>query len=507
MLGRASARSARLRTPSASQGPSSAVGPTLAASAPSAPQVVSASSTPQASRVTSSRKKNQAVKSFFTPECHRTNSCPTCTDSSCSCETIFLTNIPDASRPLKSRMSDPESTSADPDFYEYWDSSRQDRYRRLLWLPEIGSPGLVSSSLSGFAQNTPALSSFSITKTEPLRKSLEKTSCLSYKYTVVDGMVAAATKPEEDKKMLRTLKLKLDPNAVQKAKLAEFAGCSRFTYNRAVAARLGEGSTHKSVFRIRDRFVTNLPRGQGKKENSFFRNRQWLLRCPKSVRQGAVKAAVANVKACFSNLAAGNIKKFSAPFRTKKAELERGWAIEMDQLNVSRDGDKLYIFKDILGGMRYFNTKQLRKLMPGVNPEHDPKVQKSRFGEYFLLLSVPVKDRRCERRPAYPGRGAAASIDPGVRKTIVTYSPENEESFMLGKGQANQLVELLRRHDKLQASLDGKINNNKKRELRQRMMRLRRTFSLSDPPPAHGCQGCQEFRGLMKYGQLKFNGI
>jgi putative transposase len=380
--------------------------------------------------------------------------------------------------PLKSRTSDQDSTSSDPDFYEYWDSSRQDLYRQLLWLPETGSQGLDSSSLNGFAPNTTARSSFSITKTEPLKKSLERTSCPSYKYIVADGTVDAATKQTKDERSskMRTLKLKLNPTKEQKALLAEFAGCSRFTYNKAVAAHLGEGSTHKTVFRIRDRFVTSLPRGKGRKPNPFFRNRQWLLRCPKSVRQSAIKAALANVKACFSNLKAGNIKQFSAPFRTKKTELERGWAIEMDQLNVSRDGNELFIFKDILGSMRYFGSKQLAKLMPGSNPVHDPKVQKSRFGEYFLVLSVDARDRRMERKPANPGRGAAASIDPGVRKTLVTYSPENEESFMIGKGQATGLVQLLISHDKLQSRIDTEpnIRSKGKMQIRRQMVRIRK---------------------------------
>ena len=475
----ASVKLARPPRSSVSQGRSSADGPTQAVSVPSAPLDNNASLTRVASKATSSsRKKSKSlVKSFFTHECLHTSSNPTCSDNNCTCAPIFLTNIPDASRPLKSRTSGQDSTSSDQDFYEYWDSSRQDLYRQLLWLPETGSPGLVSSSLNGFAPSTHAKSSFSIIKTVPLKTSLERTSCPSYRYIVADG---TADESKEQPKM-RTMKLKLNPTKEQKALLAEFAGCSRFTYNKAVAARLGEGSTHKSIFRIRDRYVTNLPRGVGKKPNPFFKNREWLLRCPKSVRQSAIKAALANVKACFSNLKAGNIKKFSAPFRTKKTELERGWAVEMDQNNVSRDDDNLYIFKDIMGSMRYFGSKQLKKLMPDSHPSHDPKIQKSRFGEYFLVLSVEARNRRMERKPAHPDKGAAASIDPGVRKTLVTYSPENEESFSIGKGQATQLVKLLMVHDKLRSRLDTDkdISSKQKVQIKKQMVRIRmRVFYL-----------------------------
>lgn len=481
----ASVRLARPPRSSVSRGLSSVDGPTVAVSAPSAPLGSNASSTRVASKATSSsRKKSQpVVKSFFTHECLHTNSNPTCSDNNCTYAPIFLTNIPDASIQSKSRMSGQDSTSSDQDFYEYWDSSRQDLYRQLLWLPETDSQGLDSSSLNGFAPSMRAKSSFSIIKTVPLKMSSERTSCPSYRYIVADGTADAVTRSKESQQVqkMRTLKLRLDPTKEQKALLAEYAGCSRFTYNKAVAARLGVGSTHKSIFSIRDRYVTNLSRGEGKKPNPFFKNRQWLLRCPKSVRQSAIKSALANVKACFSNLKAGNINQFSAPYRRKKTEIERGWAIEMDQMNVSRNDDKLYIFKEIMGSMRYFGTKQLKKLMPDNHPTHDPKIQKSRFGEYFLVLSVFARDRRLERKPAHTGKGAAASIDPGVRKTLVTYSPENQESFMIGKGQATQLVQLLMGHDKLQSRLDTEkdIRSKQRMQIKKQMIRIRkRVFYL-----------------------------
>jgi len=76
---------------------------------------------------------------------------------------------------------------------------------------------------------------------------LETISCPSYKFTVVDGMEGVAA-PK-----LKSLKLKLNPTGVQKATLAQMAGCCRFTYNQAVSMALTKGSTHKDVYRIRDR--------------------------------------------------------------------------------------------------------------------------------------------------------------------------------------------------------------------------------------------------------------
>jgi putative transposase len=392
---------------------------------------------------------------------------------------------------MKSATSAQGSTSSDRVFYEYWDSSKKDVYQKLLWLPETGSRGLVSSSLNGFAPSTGPKSSFSTIKTEPPRKSLETISCPSYKFTVVDGMEGVAA-PK-----LKSLKLKLNPTGPQKEKLAQMAGCCRFTYNQAVAMALAKDSTHRDVFRIRDRIVTKKQRG-AKNPNNFFNNKPWLLECPKSTRQKAVASAVANIKACFSNLKAGNITHFTAPFKRKKKEMQNGWTVEMEQLNVVREGDQLYIFKDILGEMRYFGTRQLRKLMPGVHPTHDCKVQKSAFGEYFLVLSVDVERRaRAPLRArlkanddgtvslslvVFHDKPASAAIDPGVRKTLVTYSPENRESFMIGKGQAKDIVELLIQYDKFQSDLsnadakDTKAIKRKMRALRKRIFYLKKEF-------------------------------
>lgn len=459
----------------------------LAASTPSVRQAASGSSTPRASRVSAAaaaRRKKTPSKNAFefsTPVCHLQSSGTTSGASSSSCATIFLTNIPDGAK--TSGTSDQASTSRGPGFYEYWDSSKQELYRSLLWHLETGSPGLDSSSSSGSARSVALSSSFSTLLTELPKRSLEMTSWPSYRYTVVDGTADAATQPAK----LKTMKLRLRPTKAQKQTLERWAGCSRFTYNRAVGIRLAQGSTQKSEFRIRDRIVTFKPRGTDSQPNNFFNSRKWLLDCPKSIRQSAVAAAVANVKACLSNLKAGNITHFSPPFRTKKNELQRGWAIEMDSKNVCREGDELSVFKTLLGPMRYYGTKQLQKLMPKRHPDHDPKLQRSPYGEYFLVLSVEGGKR--ERGPTNPRLGladrqpgtlAAASLDPGVRKTLTTFSPENSESFMLGKGHADSLVALLLQYDDLLSCKSSpEVSAKERRRLSIKARRIRkRVFYL-----------------------------
>ena len=500
----ASTSSGQHHASSVCQKPSCTTGLTMAASAPSELLETKSSSISQASRASKSNKQSLYVREFCTPVFPHPSRETISSGRNNTCQTIYLTNIPD--HELRSPMSDPVSTSNDQDFYAFWDSSKQDMYTMLSSLPEIDSPGLVSNSSNGSVHDTIQSSSFSTLRMEHQKKSSEKISCQSYKYTVVDGMVDDATAAGRVLPNLKTLKLHLRPNPLQKQKLEQWAGCSRFTYNKAVSISLTKGSTQTNAYKIRDRIITLKKRGSDT-ENSFFNNKPWLLECPKSIRFSAVSTAVSNIKSCFSNLKAGNIDRFDAPFKTKRNQILKGWTIGMEQKNVSRDNDKLYLFKDLLGEMRYSSTKQLHKLLPGINPTHDPKIQKSAFGEYFLVLSLDWSKR--ERQavslkikvnedgtvscPIHVNHNtsvhkgfASVSLDPGIRKTLTSFSPENKESFIFGKGQAMQMTQLLLAYDKLlsetsdtNSTMNAKERKNAKKlilRIRKRIFYLKKEF-------------------------------
>ena len=342
----ASIRSDQRHGSSACQKSCCVIGPAIPASAPSEHQETKSCSTSLASKVSKSSKQSLYVQEFFTPVSLHPSKRTISIDRNITSQTIYLTNIPD--HELKSPTSDLDSTSRDQDFYAFWDSSKQDLYKMLSSLPETDSLGSASNLSNGSVLNTIQSSSFSTLRMEHQKKSSEKISCPSYKYTVVDGMGGDDTSTNRALPKLKTLKLRLCPNLLQKQKLEQWAGSSRFTYNKAVAISLSKGSTQKNAYKIRDRIVTLKKRGSDT-NNSFFDNKPWLLDCPKAIRFNAVNTAVSNIKACFSNFKAGNIERFSAPFKTKKNQLLKGWTIGMERNNVSRDKDKLYVFKDLLG--------------------------------------------------------------------------------------------------------------------------------------------------------------
>ena len=383
------------------------------------------------------------------------SSATTSNDSPNSCLNAFLTNIPDASK-QPSQTSEAVSTSRGPDFYAFWDSSNRELYRQLSWLQETGLPALDSNSSNGCVQSTEQTSWFSTLRMAHQKKNLEKTSCPSYKFTVVDGMADAAMRPTS---IVKTFKLKLKPSREQKAKLESWAGCVRFTYNKTISLLTDTDrskNTHRTPISLQNRLVIAQKRGASVK-NSFIANKPWLEDCPTAVRKYAVRDACANLKACRTNYKKGNITHFTPPLRRKRTEQLCGWSLTLEKTNVStecvkeaRDKKnrpynvkKLFLYKRLLGEMKYCCSKQLHKLIPGKSPEADPKIQKDRFGDYYLLLSITVPTKPLPKTVSNP-----VSCDPGVRKFLATYSPQGEAK-LYGNRWATTIMELALQVDRM----------------------------------------------------------
>jgi transposase len=212
-----------------------------------------------------------------------------------------------------------------------------------------------------------------------------------------------------------------------------------------------------------------------KTQNNFYKNKEWLKECPKSVKQGAVKEARANLAACYTNRRRGNIETFEKPFKTKKREMLKGWSFELEKANIVKQDHKLFVFKTLLGEMKYCGTKQLHKIIPEGKPLQDCKVQKTEFGEYYLIVPYVCKQKKpAPKEITNPGSG-----DPGGRKFLTTYSPVQKESFILGNRAASTIMEELLSLDKMISEL-SKEKDAKKRCKLQGMIRVkrRRVFNL-----------------------------
>lgn len=362
--------------------------------------------------------------------------------------------------PLTFTISHPDSISKEEALSRFWKQSNKEKYGQLSWLPKIDWQGLGSTSSNGYVVSTEQKSLLSITKIQHLPKSSEKTCCQSFKFIVANG-----TEVDDTKKLKKTLKLRLYPTKEQKILLNKWAGGFRYTYNATLASLKNPRDKCRSWMNLRNRFVTA-------KGNNYFNNKPWLLSIPKSIRQGAVKEAHTNFKTCFKNLTLGNISKFFMTFKSKKKEKENGYCYGIEKNNVMKKGNQLFIFPKMLGAIKYGSTKQLHKLIPKLKPDADPRIQKDRFGDYFLLLTIDKKPKQVPKVHTKVKSG-----DPGVNIFLTTYNPQGEAEF-IGKGFNETLLSLLESLDILISQRDTLKNDpRRKREckaLERRCIRLRK---------------------------------
>jgi len=231
---------------------------------------------------------------------------------------------------------------------------------------------------------------------------------------------------------VKSLKLKLRPTKEQKIKLDHWSNCHRFTYNCAIRHFSNIKNTYKTPQALFPRIVVNEKRGK-KTINNFFNNKKWLLNCPSAIRKYSVKEAKSNLQSCYTNVRNKNIKQFQLPFKRKRTELIKGYCFSLEKNNIAKNKNKLYIFPKELGEMRYYKTKQLHKLIPSNKPLYDCKLRKTKYNEYYLLIPRPI----IKEKPKDINN--IVSIDPGIRKFLVTYSPDKKEAYVIGNRAANEL--------------------------------------------------------------------
>ena len=401
------------------------------------------------------------------------SSLTTCSDRSCICGPILLSSQPPEWR--KCQILAQESTSRDVDSYAFWDGSLKDVYQSLSWLPETGCAGSDLNSSSGFVVSEESSSWYSRIRIAPQSRSSERTLWPSFRFTVADGTASAAAKPskkqsteckEEEKKQLKMYKLRLRPTKEQRRQLEQWSHAARRTYNETVSALNRREDCHNK-FKLRNRFVT--AKTQDGTVNNFFANKPWMLEVPKAVRKGAVDDAIAAWKAAFTNKANGNIQHFQMGFRRRKQQDLRGWSLTLEKANVCKKGDNLAIFGSYLGDMRYSDTKQLHKLLPGDHPDFDCKLQKDRFGDYFLLL--PKEANIAPKKPV--GSEGVVAVDPGIRKWLTMYSPDQQEAVMVAPRFMEAIWPILYKLECLQSESDRHAGKSR-RFLEEKIVRLRK---------------------------------
>ena len=119
----------------------------------------------------------------------------------------------------------------------------------------------------------------------------------------------------------------------------------------------------------------------------------------------------------------------------------------------------------MLNEMKYFNTKQLHKLITDVKPSMDCKIQKNKYNEYFLIIPIAYIPKAVKKEVINP-----VAIDPGIRKFLTTYAPNAKESFIFGNRWSTKITEHCIFVDKL-VTLYSK---RKTKQLKKQILRKRK---------------------------------
>ncbi len=200
---------------------------------------------------------------------------------------------------------------------------------------------------------------------------------------------------------------------------------------------------------------------------TFFANKQWLLKTPKTLREHTVKEACLARKACFQNLRNGNIKSFDLQFRSKMKQVANGWSICIDKKQVFKKDRELVILKHTLGNMRFASRKELNRVIEGTHPPSECKIQKDKYGDYYLVVTVSkkvAKKRKTQR---------VVSVDPGIRKFITTYSPNSQDAWMIARNYGAVIMPLLKQLDSL-LSIESKLKGKTLSQHHKKVVNLRR---------------------------------
>ena len=253
--------------------------------------------------------------------------------------------------------------------------------------------------------------------------------------------------------MQRVRKVRLKPTPEQQAKLNEWAGAARWTYNRGIQRLVREKGASKQT--LRNSYVTA-------KGNQLP---EWLLRTPKCMRQQAAFRAKAMQTSALSNLKAGHIRRFRLGFATKR---DRTWSLGVEKQLKEVEG-KLSILPRMLGQMTYRGKLPFEGVPPAECVLHHTP-----GGELYLCVPLP----RTVINPPEDERPAVA-LDPGARKFLTTFASDGA-CQALGCNVTEVLWGLLEKLDELDSLLGMARGRHKARFRRAKVRVYRRLQHLQE---------------------------
>jgi putative transposase len=222
-------------------------------------------------------------------------------------------------------------------------------------------------------------------------------------------------------------------------KLKKWFGCVRKTYNWALESIKERPNDYKiNTMELRKHFVTKA---------AIPKEKEYLLECPKHVRDGALDDLVTAYKANFTVKKKDPNHTFQIKFRSLK-EGEAAITIPSSAIKLISEGKELSMYPTYLQNVLKLKTrnKDARDGKALSRIAYDCKLVLDRLGRFYLV--VPIHQPPVAASDNQGGERWAA-LDPGCRTFQTAYSPEPGVMYKLGDRDASRLFRLALYLDKL----------------------------------------------------------
>jgi len=412
--------------------------------------------------------KQNGAKLLSTHESHLLNNLKISNDKLTSCKKDILPILP-------SQTLEVGSITKGKDLKPYWNDYSKDISKKL-WLPtKIDFVDSDSNSSNGYSSN---LAHHWKQQNENLN---QKEKIL---YQTLWKFLPSLQPDTTEKGSIRSKKIRIYPNTIQKQFVESCFNGHIFFYNKAIDAinqrymarkkELVDSKTcilcnekkEETSFMCKIHLTEKVPwnlkitlpsiRKEVLISNKDMKEPElWQQNIPYNTRQLAIKDAVTAYKSCITNKQNGNIDIFDLKPIVKKSIF---W---IDSNSMKIKDKKITIFPRFLQRNSTIRTRsRVKKYLPTIN-KSDCKIFYDN-GAYYLIVS---EKRKFKSRIS---NEQIISLDPGVRTFQTGYSPSGT-CIKMGENHLELVKKLHLKIDKLK-TLHG--NHKRRHHIRKRLLKL-----------------------------------
>jgi putative transposase len=233
----------------------------------------------------------------------------------------------------------------------------------------------------------------------------------------------------------RARKIRLYPTAKQRAVLAKWFGCARWTYNQCVHGIEEEGlAKQKKV--LRDYCINDSPHLRQKVP--------WMLDAPYDIRNEAMCDVLKAYTTAFALLNAKHIVRFKMKQRLLR-DASTSIVIHSKHWKNTKKIFYAAAFKKAGAEEALRSSEPLPDVIA-----YDCRLQRTRLGHYYFCLLLPGHTSENQAR-AIDTEAAPKilAVDPGVRTFLTGYEPATGKYVEWGKGDMKRIERLLAHLDDL----------------------------------------------------------